>query len=519
MLTRLSLENIRTFRDKEWEFPLKPITILCGTNSAGKSTIIKSLLLLQQSQAVHETDLSSPSKLRFAGPLVDMGSYKSLVSDNDTTKDITISIEFSGTIPGPFIEGLGDVKTTENSPHPYKLNSKFTFTPPPTSRQEQGGEQNTNNGNLHTAEFNLFLTPQTSIPWRIEPSGKGSSPTDLTHIIHIPTLVTKQSGIQSIVELGESADKKNNITQVILKGLIPGGMTAQIREPPNNKRTTRPRESSRLVQVPLPSVINRTLYDLRQKLAAIHYIGPLRAPAKRYYVANLESPPGLDSSGEFLPYVLRENANTAITTALPQDWTVLQTSLTAALNHWLQYLRTGETTIHPAEHEIRVSHLKGVLVEFELKAPQGDSRHSLADSGFGYSQILPIIVRGLLAPVGSTLIIEQPELHLNPALQTRLAAFFVAMMKSGKQVILETHSEHIVNSIRLHAAEEASNHIAASSSIYFLDNQASTPVIHDLSIQNDGTVPRWPRHFFGEALTLSARLLAAQRRKRTTTEA
>jgi predicted ATPase len=110
------------------------------------------------------------------------------------------------------------------------------------------------------------------------------------------------------------------------------------------------------------------------------------------------------------------------------------------------------------------------------------------------------------------LIIEQPELHLNPALQVRLAEFFIGMVRCGKQIIIETHSEHIVNAVRVLTAEDESGDLARQCSIYFLGITSGQPVVHALTIGADGGVAHWPRDFFGEAVELSRRLFKAQRR-------
>jgi predicted ATPase len=127
-------------------------------------------------------------------------------------------------------------------------------------------------------------------------------------------------------------------------------------------------------------------------------------------------------------------------------------------------------------------------------------------------------VGGLLADPGNTFIVEQPELHLNPSLQVRLAEFFISMVRAGKQVLVETHSEHIVNAIRVLTAEDESGFMSERSRIYFIDTSGAKPAVHELSVQKDGTVPEWPRYFFGEAVELTGRLLRAQKRFRPTGE-
>src|SRR5580698_5246676 len=79
--------------------------------------------------------------------------------------------------------------------------------------------------------------------------------------------------------------------------------------------------------------------------------------------------------------------------------------------------------------------------------------HDLTNVGVGVSQVLPIVVMCLLAPVDSTMILEQPELHLHPAVQARLADFFLSIAKAGKQCIVETHSEYLINRLRLRSVQ------------------------------------------------------------------
>src|SRR5262249_49844507 len=144
--------------------------------------------------------------------------------------------------------------------------------------------------------------------------------------------------------------------------------------------------------------------------------------------ANLGIDPDMDPSGEFLPYVLRDRADQRVLNVPPgAHGKPIRQTLAEALDGWVAFLRTGEPAAAKQSGEV-VLQTEQVLVQINLKSVAGTESHALADSGFGYSQVLPILVRGLLAGQDSTFIVEQPELHLNPSLQVRLAEFFVSMI-------------------------------------------------------------------------------------------
>ena len=82
--------------------------------------------------------------------------------------------------------------------------------------------------------------------------------------------------------------------------------------------------------------------------------------------------------------------------------------------------------------------LRGTINQVQLNSSGVEV--SLPDVGFGVSQILPILVECLRVKEGETIILEQPEIHLHPSLQSKLADFFICMAKSGKNLVIETHS-------------------------------------------------------------------------------
>lgn len=135
-----------------------------------------------------------------------------------------------------------------------------------------------------------------------------------------------------------------------------------------------------------------------------------------------------------------------------------------------------------------------------------------ANMGFGFSYALPIIVAGLLAPENGLLIVENPEAHLHPAGQSRLGRFLARVAGSGVQVVIETHSDHTVNGVRLAIAEEQTID-SQDVIVHFFDKPGDG---HPVSIEftEHGRLSAWPEGFFDQIETDLGRLARARRDQR-----
>jgi predicted ATPase len=128
---------------------------------------------------------------------------------------------------------------------------------------------------------------------------------------------------------------------------------------------------------------------------------------------------------------------------------------------------------------------------------------------------LPLIVQGCVMPPGGTLIAQQPEIHLNPAQQDIMTDFLIEVCRSGRRVIIETHSEHILGRLRRRIAEGetvSSDQIA----IYYSDSDGSRSNIRRIEVGGLGQIDvnDWPSGFFNEQLTNSMEMVRAQSRRR-----
>lgn len=511
MITQIGLKNVRLFGGVGYNFDLQPLTIFCGTNSSGKSTILKSFLLLRQSQGIHEIYGTRPGILRLTGSQIDLGNYLSFVTDNKFNRNVEISLAVKDTIPRELAEVLARPKKVQlglkerQANIDYVLKATFQFKASTRAIEtDEAGRISTiaPQGVLRSVSFELSVNQLLIATWSVKATSAGKDGIGYTLSVPVSEATQWDRSFRAFIQKASRTDGTLNV-RTQLQGLLPSYVVAKGK----SDYKKRPQD------IRLPFHIDGSLSDFTSALGHIHYLAPLRTAAKRYYFANYDVSVDLDPRGDFLPYVLGGViAEPKVSNVPPRMKTVKKQSLSQALNLWLYYFRTGKRfNKRSVRSEITVTTSKGSLVEIELKALKGTLKHSIADSGFGYSQVLPILVRGLIAPKNSTIIIEQPELHLNPALQVRVADFLISLARAGKQVIVETHSEHIVNAVRVQAAKQNDRFLSNNSKIYFIDIEGGRPVIHNMNIQRDGTVPEWPFNFFGEAAELTGELLRAQK--------
>jgi predicted ATPase len=137
----------------------------------------------------------------------------------------------------------------------------------------------------------------------------------------------------------------------------------------------------------------------------------------------------------------------------------------------------------------------------------------LTDVGFGVSQILPVLVLLFYVPEGSTVILEQPEIHLHPAVQAGLADVFIDAIKRRKlQIILESHSEHLLQRLQRRMAEEIIEPDAVK--LYFTSIEEGKSKLTPLQLDEYGNIHNWPAGFFGDAFAESAAKMKAEMKRK-----
>ena len=212
---------------------------------------------------------------------------------------------------------------------------------------------------------------------------------------------------------------------------------------------------------------------------SIEYLGPLREYPRRHYAWQGKHSPGVGQHGE------------DTVTALFSGRIQLR-SLDEQIPRWLQRLDLIDS--------YRLNPISGSEKDYEflVRKYKGGPEVRLTDVGFGVSQVLPVLVLCYYVPEGSILILEQPEAHLHPKVQSELADLLIEVVKNRKlQIILESHSEHLLIRLMRRIAEEQIS--ADDTAFYFCEMNEGTSEIERLNVDDYGNITNWPQNFFGDA--------------------
>lgn len=283
----------------------------------------------------------------------------------------------------------------------------------------------------------------------------------------------------------------------------------------NHSIRTEREEEPALINFRVPSPIAGASRYIDQFFTSIRYLGPLRDDPKSLYpLSPTADPSDVGLKGEQTAAVLELHKNRLIQYIPSSSFTKaeinprsVRRSLQVAIVDWLQYLGIAEQV--ESKDRGKLGHELTVSIDGTTQS------HDLTHVGVGVSQILPLLVTGLLAEPDTTLIFEQPELHLHPKVQTRLADFFLSMTQLGKQCIIETHSEYLINRIRFRtAAAGQSNPWLEAVKMYFVKKEDQVSTFREVNINEYGAILDWPEDFFDQSQREAEAILRAAMNKR-----
>ncbi|MDE0133864.1 MAG: DUF3696 domain-containing protein [Acidimicrobiaceae bacterium] len=475
MFTSFSASSYKAWRATD-EVALAPITGFFGANSSGKTSLLQQFLLLKQTVQSPDTskvlDLGDDS----ASALVSVGGWQNLC--------------------------FGRVL-------PQLLEFSFTWTP------------------LHRMAVEIFQ-PETDIPDEVVELSRLTFDTEI-HVSALRAFARRLSyrSDDLLVDLSRWHPRDPEVSWNTVTASVGGG--------PNRLRLLEAEKGSLASDaVYLPSLVHcygfpnellahywnaGFLRDLQLELEhqferRLFYLGPRRGHGQRHYRWHGSEPVDVGPSGERTVDALlasrgRGRHNAA---ALADDG-------------------TPDERISVEEHVARMLRDLGLVTEFSVERASEDSELyrvkvqltrtsipvDLMDVGFGVSQLLPLLVLLAYVPESSTVLLEQPEMHLHPRIQSALADVLIDVTRTRKlQIILESHSEHLLMRLQRRIAEQriSREHVA----LYFCENDGKESSVAKLELDDCGAIANWPKDFFGDLMGETAAIVSAGLRHRAETE-
>ena len=421
---------------------LAPLTFLFGTNSSGKSSLHQFLLMLRQT-------VESPDRRRVlhtgdASTPVDLGSYVDLINGRDPTR--ALEFELSWTLP----EAL-DVRDAK------------------TGRRTKGDAMT----------FAASVEAVGSAPPRVQVAS-------FRYRLH------GMDGHEGLT-LGLEREKRGGY-RVVADGYQPV-MTMGRKWPvsaPSHFHAFPDDLQTRFQNLEFAPDLT---FRLEYQLSSLAYLGPLRERPVRLYRWSGEEPEHVGWRGERTVEALLAGQARQFNLKRKR-----RKPLQVMVAEWLKRLEVIESfAVLPIgrgrdEYEVRV------------RAPGSRQDVLLTDVGFGVSQVLPVVTLCFYSAPQSTIILEQPEIHLHPAVQAGLADLFIeaaAMREDGAprnlQLVVESHSEHLLRRLLRRIADGSVDPEKVAA--YFVRLGPYAAVIEPLDVDELGNVRNWPKNFFGDQTT------------------
>lgn len=452
MLTKMQIENFKSWA-QTGELRLAPLTGLFGTNSSGKSSLIQFLLMLKQT--AESADRGLVLDMGNDRSLTNLGSYSDILPFHNSDSKLSFLLQWDS-------ESAISIK----DPETRKSLSKSSIM------QFSGS----------------LLSPQSPNKPEVEMMRYSLGDSIFTYLQKSNSneyqLTTKNT-------VGFKFKRSDGRKWPLPKPIRYYGFPDEVRTYHKNA-----------------AFLSEFELSFERLLKNIYYLGPLREFPRREYKWAGGDPSDMGRRGEFAISAIlasRESGH-----RISRGKGKPRFTLEEYVAHWLKQLGLI--------HAFRIEEVAAGtnIYRAHIKKSPDSSEVLITDVGFGVSQILPVLVLAYYVPDGSTVILEQPEIHLHPSVQSRLADVFIDANKvKNVQFIIESHSEHLLRRLQRRLAEGAidSNDLQ----VYFC-SQGASGISHaeNLHIDAFGQIRNWPDDFFGDDMEdLTAIAIAATSKRRS----
>ena len=250
------------------------------------------------------------------------------------------------------------------------------------------------------------------------------------------------------------------------------------------------------INIEITDTITYLLFNLFQK--DFQYIMTDRvSPSITYPLSELNIKNNLIGfRGEYTAHYLAENRHKILEIDDLKHKNSETSQLLENVSLWLSEISSGidiDSTINPAQNNVTLT--------YRYKYSNGiTNKYNPLNVGFGITYVLPIIVAILKSKPNDLLIIENPESHLHPKGQSKIAELCAIASANGVQIIVETHSEHFLNGIRIATKKEKDLLTPEQSKVYYFRKEKDEleTKIDEINIDKDGGIDSYPKGFFDQ---------------------
>lgn len=441
MLNHLHVENFKVW--KQLNIKLGQVTGLFGTNSSGKSSLLQFLLMLKQTK--NATDRGLVLDFGGARQLVNLGSYRDVIHAHNVDESLVWKLDWSLQQK----ENISDStkKRTDVLASDSSLSIKSIAHLQPQSNQVVSDSLE-----YHFGGFEFSITPKK----------EGSTEFQLNSIG--PT----QNSDFRFVRIKQRA------------WALPGPIKTHLF--PDQAKT----------YYQNADFLSFFESEYEAMMDSIYYLGPLREYPQREYPWSGTSPVDVGLRGErTIEAILSATARNETRNLRYRS---PHKPFQEMIAYWLKELRL----IH--EFKIEEIGTGANLYRAVVKRDSKSTESLLTDVGFGVSQVLPALVLLYYVPEGSTILMEQPEIHLHPSVQSGLADVIMTVAKNRNlQVIVESHSEHLLRRFQRRVADES--YSADDIKLYFCESTGGKSKLVHLDMDLFGEIRNWPPDFFGDEMS------------------
>lgn len=475
MIRQIGLVNYKSYENAT--INLKPITLFCGGNSSGKTAILKSILLMKQS-----FEASGNNYLLINGLYTNNGLFSNIQRNIETRaggSNMGISMSFvinkDNSSFKDLCRSMGMLRKRSDF-QKFEIHADFQFNENPSIPQV--GEIETSSISLISYyDADAAFYSNDFVTTKIHMSRCTGNQHYTICLINFPTPL--YSGDKDMYPF-EYMDHSWKDCTCYFRGM----QLVSLYKNQLSKKST-----SAL------SVLYTIFRVIASEFDKVEYIGPLReTPLRQYLLQDVYS--GIGVKGENTAHYLGQFGENHIQTLLPGCSTTQSLKLKDAVAQWAEFMGIEEVSLITTD--IPGAKLTQIMI----------GNHNIVDVGFGVSQVLPILVEGLTMAKGNTLILEQPEIHLHPKMQMDIADFLVMLARQGKHLVVETHSDHIINRMVRRALEDKD--LRDMIGIYYVEKCANgSSQLTQIQIHESLGIDEAPQGFFDQYASETEQILQA----------